>query len=63
MASSGPSCDVAVIIPTHNRAALLPTALDSVLAQTADCSIEVAVIDDGSTDKHCVCGETISEER
>jgi glycosyltransferase involved in cell wall biosynthesis len=42
--------DVAVIIPTYNRAALLPVALDSVLAQTAAARIEVAVIDDGSTD-------------
>jgi glycosyltransferase involved in cell wall biosynthesis len=45
--------DIAVIIPTHNRAGLLPAALDSVLAQTAageGCRIEAMVIDDGSTD-------------
>ncbi len=42
--------DVAVIIPTHNRATLLPDALDSVIAQTVSQRIEVAVIDDGSTD-------------
>lgn len=42
--------DVAVIIPTHNRATLLPTALDSVIRQTVDCDIEIIVIDDGSTD-------------
>jgi glycosyltransferase involved in cell wall biosynthesis len=45
--------DIAVITPTYNRAALLPAALDSVLAQTVlsqGRSIEIAVIDDGSTD-------------
>ena len=42
--------DIAVITPTYNRAALLPDALDSVVAQTIDASIEVAVVDDGSTD-------------
>lgn len=41
---------VAVIIPTFNRAPLLPAALDSVIAQTAPCGIEVVVVDDGSTD-------------
>lgn len=45
--------DLAVIIPTHNRADLLPVALDSVLRQRAiehGLSIEISVIDDGSTD-------------
>ncbi len=41
---------VAVIIPTYNRAALLPAALDSVVAQTTPARIEAVVIDDGSTD-------------
>lgn len=46
--------DVAVIIPTYNRAAYLPAALDSVLGQTIleqGRRIEVAVVDDGSTDE------------
>jgi glycosyltransferase involved in cell wall biosynthesis len=45
--------DIAVIIPTYNRAALIGVALDSVLAQTVlhqGRSLEVAVVDDGSTD-------------
>lgn len=42
--------DVAVIIPTHNRAGLLPAAIDSVLAQQFDGTVEIIVIDDGSTD-------------
>ncbi len=42
--------DIAVITPTFNRATLLPAALDSVVAQTTDASIEIAVVDDGSTD-------------
>jgi glycosyltransferase involved in cell wall biosynthesis len=40
---------VAVIIPTHDRAALLPRAIDSALAQTG-IAFEIVVADDGSTD-------------
>jgi glycosyltransferase involved in cell wall biosynthesis len=41
-----------VLIPTHNRAELLPRALDSLLAaqQAPDLSMEVTVIDNRSTD-------------
>ena len=40
---------VSIIIPTFNRATLLPRALDSVIAQTVS-DWEIVVIDDGSTD-------------
>lgn len=40
---------VSVIVPTYNRACLLPRALNSILAQTDDHD-EVIVVDDGSED-------------
>ena len=40
---------ITVIVPTHNRAALLPRALNSVLTQEF-AAFEVIVVDDGSTD-------------
>ena len=39
--------NISVIIPTHNRADVLPRALDSVLAQTL-APLEIILVDDGS---------------
>ncbi|MBK9120619.1 MAG: glycosyltransferase [Phycisphaerales bacterium] len=41
---------VAVVIPTFNRAGLLPRAVDSALAQTAVAQCDIIVVDDGSSD-------------
>ncbi len=43
------SPDVSVILPTYNRAHTLTASIESVLAQTHE-SLELIVVDDGSTD-------------
>lgn len=45
--TDGPS--VSIIVPTYNRAHLLPRCLDSLLDQS-DPDLEIIVVDDGSTD-------------
>ncbi len=42
---------VTAVIPTYNRAALLPRAVESALTQTARRLCDIVVIDDGSTDR------------
>ncbi|MBI2567693.1 MAG: glycosyltransferase family 2 protein [Candidatus Schekmanbacteria bacterium] len=42
--------DVSAVIPTHNRASLVVTAIESVLAQSRPPA-ELIVVDDGSTDE------------
>ncbi len=43
-----PMIDVSVVIPTYNRLWALPQAVESCFSP--DCSVEVIVVDDGSTD-------------
>lgn len=51
---------VSVVIPSFNRARLLPRAINSALAQTYR-SIQVVVADDGSTDETSAVTETFGE--
>lgn len=44
------SIKVTIIIPNYNGALLLERCLDSVLGQLGDLTLEVIVVDDGSTD-------------
>lgn len=53
---------VSVIVSTYNRAALLPRAIASVLAQTYD-DFEVVVVDDGSTDGTAAVMEAMTDPR
>ena len=41
---------VSIVVPTYDRAMLLPRALDSIVAQTF-CDWEIVLVDDGSTDE------------
>lgn len=41
---------ISVIMPAHNRAAFIGTAIRSLLHQRADADIDIVVVDDGSTD-------------
>lgn len=50
MAKADPKSLVSAVITTHNRADLLPRALDSVIVQSYD-KVEIVVVDDGSTDR------------
>src|SRR5438270_6560128 len=44
-----PALAVSIVVATHNRASMLPLALDSALAQDHP-DLELLVMDDGSTD-------------
>lgn len=54
---------IAVVIPTHDRAALLPRALGSVLAQDCGEPFEVVVVDDGSSDDTAACLAGLADPR
>lgn len=53
---------VSVVIPTHNRSALVKRAVESVLAQTYE-SYEVIVVDDASTDNTAEVVKSFDDSR
>ena len=53
---------VSVVIPTHNRRELLAHTLGSVLAQR-DVTVQVVVVDDGSTDGTCDAVANLGDPR
>lgn len=54
--------DISIIIPVYNASALLPRCLDSIFTQQADHTLEVILIDDGSTDNSVELIETRPEK-
>ena len=52
--------DVSVIVPTFQRAALLPRALDAIFAQT-HAPAEVILVDDGSSDETAALAQRYGE--
>lgn len=53
---------VSVVIPTYNRADVIPRAVESVLDQTFE-DLELLVVDDGSTDDTVAMLESIDDPR
>ena len=49
-AQPAPDTLISVVMPTHNRASVLPRAIDSVLAQSHE-RLELIVVDDASSDE------------
>ncbi len=61
-AGGEPAPSVSVVIPTHNRAALVQRAISSVLAQTHR-DLELIVVDDASTDHTRQVVATVEDAR
>jgi glycosyltransferase involved in cell wall biosynthesis len=53
---------VSIILPTYNRAKLLPRALESILSQDFD-NFEILLVDDGSTDETSEVVNSIHDKR
>jgi len=53
--------EISIVLPTHNRAALLPEAIQSCLDQTLS-DFELIIVDDGSTDETSTILEQFSRK-
>jgi hypothetical protein len=61
--SDGPSPDISVIIPTYNRRSALERAVASCFEENDAVSVEVVVVDDGSTDETQAWVESLADTR
>lgn len=57
------SVDVSVIIPAYNAEEYINACVDSVLRQSAKCSVEIIIVNDNSTDTTMQCLEKYSSNR
>src|SRR5206468_4333043 len=53
---------ISVVLPVHNRADVLPRAIESVLGQTLE-DFELVVVDDGSSDKSVELAKSFNDAR
>src|SRR5687767_16070 len=55
--------EVSIVIPTYNRSGLLRDAVKSVLQQECECTFEIVIVDNNSTDDTKTVVQSLNEEQ